>query len=112
MDGVQLPQGYSHFEEGVYFLPSAMFDKLTLNTVDITRSQTQFITKNFAFFLQSCYINRQIHQKKRKVISLPLRDTALLYRNFPTNNEYFQDSHMLFLPQLCPPICLQALNWP
>ena len=21
MDGVQLPQGYSHFEEGVYFLP-------------------------------------------------------------------------------------------
>ena len=21
MDGVQLPQGYGHFEEGVYFLP-------------------------------------------------------------------------------------------
>ena len=21
MDGVQLPQGYSHFEEAVYFLP-------------------------------------------------------------------------------------------
>ena len=29
MDGVQLPQGYSHFEEAVYFLPlsSAIFQK-------------------------------------------------------------------------------------
>ena len=34
MDGVQLPQGYSHFEEGVYFLPfsSQKFLVLILST--------------------------------------------------------------------------------
>ena len=25
MDGVQLPQGYSHFEEAVYFLPFTFY---------------------------------------------------------------------------------------
>ena len=34
MDGVQLPQGYSHFEEAVYFLPlsSQKFLVLILST--------------------------------------------------------------------------------
>ena len=34
MDGVQLPQGYSHFEEAVYFLPlsSQIFLVLILST--------------------------------------------------------------------------------
>ena len=34
MDGVQLPQGYSHFEEAVYFLPlsSQTFMALILST--------------------------------------------------------------------------------
>ena len=34
MDGVQLPQGYSHFEEAVYFLPfsSQKFVVLILST--------------------------------------------------------------------------------
>ena len=34
MDGVQLPQGYSHFEEAVYFLPfsSQKFLELILST--------------------------------------------------------------------------------
>ena len=34
MDGVQLPQGYSHFEEAVYFLPlsSKKFLALILST--------------------------------------------------------------------------------
>ena len=34
MDGVQVPQGYSHFEEGVYFLPlsSQKFLLLILST--------------------------------------------------------------------------------
>ena len=30
MDGVQLPQGYSHFEEAVYFLPLKRFLDLCL----------------------------------------------------------------------------------
>ena len=36
MDGVQLPQGYSHFEEAVYFLPlsSQIFLVLILPTSD------------------------------------------------------------------------------
>ena len=36
MDGVQLPQGYSHFEEAVYFLPlsSQKFLVLILSTSD------------------------------------------------------------------------------
>ena len=35
MDGVQLPQGYSHFEEAVYFLPlsSQKFLVLILSTL-------------------------------------------------------------------------------
>ena len=34
MDGVQLPQGYSHFEEEIYFLPlsSRTFLELILST--------------------------------------------------------------------------------
>ena len=31
MDGVQLPQGYSHFEEAVYFLPFSSQKFLVLN---------------------------------------------------------------------------------
>ena len=31
MDGVQLPQGYSHFEEAVYFLPFSSQNFLVLN---------------------------------------------------------------------------------
>ena len=36
MDGVQLPQGYSHFEEAVYFLPlsSQKFLVLILPTLE------------------------------------------------------------------------------
>ena len=36
MDGIQLPQGYSHFEEAVYFLPlsSQKFLVLILSTLD------------------------------------------------------------------------------
>ena len=36
MDGVQLPQGYSHFEEAVYFLPfsSQKFLVLILSTLE------------------------------------------------------------------------------
>ena len=30
MDGVQLPQGYSHFEEAVYFLPLSSQKSLVL----------------------------------------------------------------------------------
>ena len=29
MDGVQLPQGYSHFEEAVYFLPPRKDERLS-----------------------------------------------------------------------------------
>ena len=31
MDGVQLPQGYSHFEEAVYFLPFSSQKFLAFN---------------------------------------------------------------------------------
>ena len=31
MDGVQLPQGYSHFDEAVYFLPFSSQNFLVLN---------------------------------------------------------------------------------
>ena len=36
MDGVQLPQGYSHFQEAVYFLPfsSQKFLVLILSTLE------------------------------------------------------------------------------
>ena len=32
MDGVQLPQGYSHFEEAVQFLPFTTIPKLTTSS--------------------------------------------------------------------------------
>ena len=33
MDGVQLPQGYSHFEEAVYFLPDILQARSMINFV-------------------------------------------------------------------------------
>ena len=57
MDGVQLPQGYSHFEEKVYFLPvsSQKFLVLILSTsegwkanVDLKISLLQCILKIYA----------------------------------------------------------------
>ena len=53
MDGVQLPQGYSHFEEAVYFLPF-MPSRLKLplgsymgSTVFLTSEIDQMSTRNF-----------------------------------------------------------------
>ena len=42
MDGVQLPQGYSHFKEAVYFLPlsSQKFLVLTLLTSDEWKAES------------------------------------------------------------------------
>ena len=41
MDGVQLPQGYSHFEEAVYFLPfnSHKFVVLILSTSEVWKTE-------------------------------------------------------------------------
>ena len=40
MDGIQLPQGYSHFEEAVYFLPvsSQKFLVLILSTSEVWKA--------------------------------------------------------------------------
>ena len=42
MDGVQLPQGYSHFEEAVYFLPlsSQKFLVLILSTSEGRKAES------------------------------------------------------------------------
>ena len=42
MDGVQLPQGYSHFEEAVYFLPfsSQKFVVLILSTSERWKAES------------------------------------------------------------------------
>ena len=42
MDGVQLPQGYSHFEEAVYFLPLCpqRFLVLTLSTSEGLKAES------------------------------------------------------------------------
>ena len=42
MDGVQLPQGYSHFEEAVYFLPfsSQNFLALILSTSEEWKAES------------------------------------------------------------------------
>ena len=42
MDGVQLPQGYSHFEEAVYFLPfsSQKFLVLVLSTSEGRKAES------------------------------------------------------------------------
>ena len=42
MDGVQLPQGYSHFEEAVYFLPlsSQKFQVLILLTSEEWKAES------------------------------------------------------------------------
>ena len=44
MDGVQLPQGYSHFEEAVYFLPlsSQTFLVLVLSTSEGRKAESTF----------------------------------------------------------------------
>ena len=44
MDGVQLTQGYSHFEEAVYFLPltSQKFLLLILSTSDRRKTESTF----------------------------------------------------------------------
>ena len=53
MDGVQLPQGYSHFEEAVYFLPLMPWRlKLPLGSymgspVFLTSEIDQMSTRNF-----------------------------------------------------------------
>ena len=42
MDGVQLPQGYSHFEEAVYFLPLSFqkFPVLILSTSERWKAES------------------------------------------------------------------------
>ena len=44
MDGIQLPQGYSHFEEVVYFLPfsSQKFLVLSLSTSEGWKAESIF----------------------------------------------------------------------
>ena len=44
MDGVQLPQGYSHFKEAVYFLPKSSQKSLvlTLSTLEGWKTELTF----------------------------------------------------------------------
>ena len=50
MDGVQLPQGYSHFEEAVYFLPfsSQKFLVLILSTSEGWKAEST-LKRHFKF---------------------------------------------------------------
>ena len=63
MDGVQLPQGYSHFEEAVYFLPfsSQKFLVLISSTLEGWKAEStlfffQFINKKIILAIgKSCF---------------------------------------------------------
>ena len=40
MDGIQLPQGWNHFEEAVYFLPLSSHDRMSVFLTRISWKQT------------------------------------------------------------------------
>ena len=46
MDGVQLPQGYSHFEEAVYFLPLLQILWFWFKYCDIKKTSDLLRVKN------------------------------------------------------------------
>ena len=50
MDGVQLPQGYSHFEEAIYFLPFTMKVRYFCGNTKKLNSYGQFCMQSLKLF--------------------------------------------------------------
>ena len=121
MDGVQLPQGYSHFEEAVYFLPlsSQKFVVLILSTLERWKAESTFRwnssklpklsmfqyenSKCFSNDLYGTYIQTDKETYREADILLFREDLYFLF--FLTISEYcrgkYRQKKILSFPGIC-----------
>ena len=86
MDGVQLPQGLSHFEEAVYFLPLSSQKFLGLLPTSISRPYCQDLQEKESMYcigatnIEDCFVGRTEQRG-----SIPNRGATV--------NTFGQDNH-------------------
>ena len=84
MDGVQLPQGYSHFEEAIYFLPLSSQKFLIANDLDnliliLWGKDLQAVINGNEAETDETGLEAERKDNGEKSALCNLKDTAILY---------------------------------
>ena len=84
MDGVQLPQGYSHFEEAIYFLPLSSQKFLIANDLDnliliLWGKDLQAVINGNEAKTDETGLEAERKDNGEKSALCNLKDTAILY---------------------------------